>query len=94
LNQLAVHGDQPNPLGLGGFSAWICPTAGKQVYERGIFGVGRSVRRFAEATPRSIQRCDRWTGIPIALVLESRGRLVEDTKCLCCPIGLNRTFSI
>jgi hypothetical protein len=36
LNQLAVHGDQPNPPGLGGFSAWICPTTGKQVYDAGF----------------------------------------------------------
>ena len=36
LNQLAVHGDQPNPPGLGGFSAWICPTSGKQVYDAGF----------------------------------------------------------
>ena len=33
LNQLAVHGDQPNPPGPGHFSAWICPVSGKQIYD-------------------------------------------------------------
>lgn len=36
LQQLAVHGDQPNPPGLGHFSAWICPETGKQVYDAGF----------------------------------------------------------
>jgi hypothetical protein len=35
LQPLAVHGDQPNPLGLGHLSAWICPETGKQVYDAG-----------------------------------------------------------
>ena len=36
LNELAVHGDQPNPPGLGHFSAWICPASAKQVYDAGF----------------------------------------------------------
>ncbi len=36
LNQLAVHGDQPNPPGMGHFSAWICPETGQQVYDAGF----------------------------------------------------------
>jgi hypothetical protein len=38
LNQLAVHGDQPNPQGLGHFSTWICPASGRQVYDAGFSG--------------------------------------------------------
>jgi len=36
LKQLAVHGDQPNQPGLGGFSAWMCPTTEKQIYDAGF----------------------------------------------------------
>jgi hypothetical protein len=36
LNPLAVHGEQPNPEGLGHFSAWICPATGRQVYDAGF----------------------------------------------------------
>jgi hypothetical protein len=33
LNPLTTHGAQPNPPGIGHFSAWICPNTGKQVYD-------------------------------------------------------------
>jgi hypothetical protein len=38
LTQMAVHGDQPNPPGLGHFSAWICPVSSKPIYEAGFNG--------------------------------------------------------
>ena len=36
LNRLAVHSMEPNPPGLGHFSAWICPVSNKQVYDAGF----------------------------------------------------------
>ena len=36
LCQLAVQGQEPNPPGVGHFSAWICPTSGKQIFDAGF----------------------------------------------------------
>lgn len=36
LTQLAVHSQEPNPPGVGHFSAWICEVTGKQVYDAGF----------------------------------------------------------
>jgi hypothetical protein len=36
LNRLAVHAMDPNPPGLGHFSAWICPASNKPVYDAGF----------------------------------------------------------
>lgn len=36
LTQLAVHGKEPNPHGIGHFSAWICEATGKQIYDAGF----------------------------------------------------------
>jgi len=38
LTELAVHGDQPNPPGLGHFSAWICPVTSKTILDAGFNG--------------------------------------------------------
>jgi hypothetical protein len=35
LTQLTVHGDQ-NPLGLGHFTAWICPESSKTILDAGF----------------------------------------------------------
>jgi hypothetical protein len=36
LTQLAAQGDQPNPPGLGHFSAWICPVTSKHIFDAGF----------------------------------------------------------
>jgi hypothetical protein len=36
LTQLSVQGHQPNPPGIGHFSAWICPISSSQILDAGF----------------------------------------------------------